>query len=255
MLRPRVIPVLLAQRGGLVKTRTFTDPVYVGDPLNAIRIFNEKEVDELALLDISASVQTGPDLRLIEAVATECFMPLSYGGAVRGLADAKALFARGVEKVFLRRAAANDLGIVTAIADYAGSQSVAVCIDVRRNRLGALRAHSPGTPLHKASNWLAFARAAESAGAGEILIQSIDRDGTMKGMDLSLISQVAGAVSTPILGVGGVGSLADVREALEAGCTAVGVGAFFVLQGPRRAVLISYPSPDELNAIGGLTDG
>ena len=255
MLRPRVIPVLLAKDSGLVKTRGFRDPVYVGDPINAIRIFNEKEVDELVLLDITSPRVAGPNLSLIEAVASECFMPLAYGGGIRDLSDARAAFSLGVEKVVLRTAAAIDLGVVRQIVDHGGSQSIAVCVDLKRGRWGGgLRVHAPGTPRDKDPDWLGFLAAAEAAGAGEIVLNSVDRDGSMQGLDLQSVESAAQRVATPLLAIGGVGSLADIRSGLDAGATAVGAGSFFVFHGPRRAVLISYPSQDELGSLGALSD-
>lgn len=249
MLQPRVVPVLLIKRGGLVKTTKFANPVYLGDPLNAIRIFNEKEVDELVLLDIETRGEA-PDFDLVESVASECFMPLAYGGGVSTLEDAKRLFSIGVEKVVLRRAAAQDLRLVSRIAAQCGSQSVAVCIDIRKARWGGPRVHAPGTVRDRGKDWLEYVTAAERHGAGEVVLQSVDRDGTMDGMDLGLISEAAQRLSTPLLAVGGVGSLAHMHDGLKAGATAIGAGAFFVFQGPRRAVLISYPDQLELGGLG-----
>jgi imidazole glycerol-phosphate synthase subunit HisF len=249
MLTSRVIPFLLVTDGGLVKTRRFKDPAYVGDPINAIRIFNEKEVDELALLDISASANgRGPNFDLVRDFASECFMPLAYGGGVRNLEDAKRLFSLGAEKVILRSAAA-DPSVLSDIARFSGSQSVAVSVDVRRNRFGGLRLHAPGTPMDGHAGWLDFLRDAAAAGAGEVILNSVDRDGTMGGMDMRLIGQAAQGLTTPLLAVGGVGSLADIRAGLDAGANAIGAGAFFVFHGPRRAVLITYPGFDQIRAL------
>jgi imidazole glycerol-phosphate synthase subunit HisF len=237
VLSNRVIPVLLVKDHGLVKTRGFEQPTYVGDPINAIRIFNEKEVDELALLDISATpLNRGPNFELVQDVASECFMPLAYGGGIRGVDDAKRLFGLGVEKVILRSVAASNLAAVTAIANYAGSSSVTVSIDVLR---GAV--FCPGTDLHGSLDWVGHLRRAIEAGAGEIVLNSVDRDGSMAGMDTGLISEAASATTVPLVAVGGVGSLADIKEAIQAGADAVGCGSFFVFHGPRRAVLITYP--------------
>ena len=253
----RVIPFLLVKDGGLVKTRRFKDPTYIGDPINAIRIFNEKEVDELALLDIGASAnRCGPNFDLVHDVASECFMPLAYGGGVRNLEDAKRLFSLGAEKVILRSAAAVDLSLVSDIARFSGSQSVAVSVDIKRNRLGNLRLHAPGTRMDGHAGWLNFLHDAAAAGAGEVILNSVDRDGTMAGLDTNLIGQAARGLTTPLLAVGGVGSLADIRAGLDAGANAIGAGAFFVFHGPRRAVLITYPSLDELRTtLEGFPDG
>ena len=254
MLRNRVIPVLLVKDHGLVKTTKFENSKYVGDPINAIRIFNEKEVDEIALLDISTTPQShGPNFELISDVASECFMPLAYGGGIRGLDDAKRLFSLGVEKVILRSAAARDFRTVAAISDYAGSSSVTVSIDVKRARFGRQQLHCPGTPLHGDPAWLKFLERAIEAGAGEVLLNAVDRDGTMAGMDIELISAASRATTVPLVAVGGVGSLVHIAEGIRAGANAVGAGAFFLYHGPRRAVLITYPRYEELTVL--LGDG
>ncbi len=252
MLRHRVIPVLLVKDHGLVKTTEFGDPKYVGDPINAIRIFNDKEVDELALLDISATpCKAGPNFDLVQDVASECFMPLAYGGGIRGLDDAKRLFSLGIEKVVLRSAAMTDLHTVTAIADYVGSSSVTVSIDVKKTRLGRHQLFAPGTPAHRDADWTGFLRRSIEAGAGEIILNAVDRDGTMSGMDLDLIAAATQATTVPLVAVGGVGSLDHIGAGVRAGADAVGVGSFFVYHGPRRAVLITYPRYDELTAFLG----
>jgi cyclase len=250
MLRNRVIPVLLVQRDRLVKTRQFRDPVYVGDPINAVRIFNEKGVDELALLDISASRDgVGPNFSLVNEVASECFMPLSYGGGVRSQDDAGRLFAAGVEKVVIRTAAARDITVISDIASVNGTQSVAVAVDVDRRRLGGYKVHAPGTPRHGDADWIGFVEEAVRAGAGELVLTSVERDGTMKGMDAQLIGAASESIGVPLLAVGGVGSLADIGDGIKAGADAVGAGAYFVFHGPRRAVLITYPTQQQLAAV------
>lgn len=252
VLRHRVIPFLLVQDHGLVKTTKFADPKYVGDPINAVRILNEKEVDELAILDISATPgHRGPNFDLVRDVASECFMPLAYGGGVRSLADAERLFAIGIEKVVVKSAAMTDLNVVSVIADYAGSSSVSVSVDVKRTRLGRLQVYAPGTHRHGDSDWLGLLKAAIDAGAGEIILNAVDRDGTMSGMNTDLIRAAAAQVTVPLVAVGGVGSLDDIRSGIEAGADAIGAGAFFVYHGPRRAVLITYPRYEELVALLG----
>lgn len=252
VLRNRVIPVLLVKDRGLVKTTKFRDPRYVGDPLNAIRIFNEKEVDELVLLDISATPEDrGPNFALVEAVASECFMPLAYGGGVRGVDDVRRLFALGVEKVILRSAAAQDVQTVTNIAEFAGSSSLTVSIDVATGRFGRRHIVSPGTRLDGSRDWAGWLREVIRAGAGEVILTSVDRDGTMSGMDLDLIAEAAGATTVPLVAVGGVGSLDHILAGVHAGADAVGAGAFFVFHGKRRAVLITYPDYDRLSSLLG----
>lgn len=252
MLRNRVIPVLLVQDHGLVKTTRFADPKYVGDPINAIRIFNEKEVDELALLDISATPgRRGPNFDLVRDVAAECFMPLAYGGGLRNEEDARRLFGLGIEKVVLRTAALDDLNTVTAIADFAGSSSVTVSLDVKQARFGRRRIHCPGSPRDGEADWSGYMRRAIDAGAGEVILTSVDRDGTMEGMDTDLIAEAARLSTVPVVAVGGVGSVDHIRSGIQAGADAVGAGAFFVYHGPRRAVLITYPPYKELTALLG----
>lgn len=249
-MRCRVIPCLLLTDGGLYKTVRFERPSYVGDPVNAIRIFNEKEVDELMVLDISASKRgNGPDFGMVEQIAGECFMPLCYGGGVRSVEDARRLFALGVEKVCLQEAALTDPTIIAGIAGSFGSQSVMVSCDVRRGWLGARRMRAASSGKDSGHDWKQFIVNAAGAGAGEILLTAVDRDGTMTGMDLDLVREAAAAVPVPLVAAGGVGSLADIRAAADAGASAVGVGAYFVYHGPRRAVLITYPRPSELREL------
>jgi imidazole glycerol-phosphate synthase subunit HisF len=241
MLR-RVIPCLLLHEGGLVKTRRFADAKYVGDPLNAIRIFNEKEVDELTVLDIAASKKNRPpDFALIEQFAAECFMPLCYGGGVRTLADAERLFSLGIEKVSLQSAAIEDPGLITEIAKRYGSQAVVVSVDVKRDLLERPRLFHAARGKKLATDFRDFVRASVDRGAGEILLNSVDRDGMQRGYDLPLVRQAARAASVPVVAVGGASSLADLRSAVDAGASAVAAGSLFVFHGPHRAVLISYP--------------
>lgn len=252
MLRNRVIPFLLARDGGLVKTTRFDKPVYVGDPINAIRIFNEKEVDELALLDITATRDgKGPNFQLVREIASQCFMPLSYGGGIRGVEDAKILFSLGVEKVIVRSLAMMSLGPLLDIANFAGSSSLALSLDIKRSRLGKPRIFCPGTPLHGSTDWPLIIRQALDSGVGEVVLNSVDRDGTMSGVDVDLVREAAATCSVPLVAVGGVGSMLDIKSAVEAGADAVGAGSFFVFHGPRRAVLISYPDYDALTELLG----
>jgi cyclase len=238
----RVIPCLLLSDGGLVKTRRFSEAKYVGDPLNAIRIFNEKEVDELAVLDIVASKRNRPpDFALIEQFAAECFMPLCYGGGVRTLADAERLFSLGIEKVSLQSAAIEDPRLITEIASRYGSQAVVVSVDVKRDLFKRPRLFHAARGKKLATDFRDFVRAAVDRGAGEILLNSVDRDGMQCGYDLELVREAARAASVPVVAVGGASSLGDLRSAVDAGASAVAAGSLFVFHGPHRAVLISYP--------------
>ncbi len=243
MLRPRIIPCLLVHKGGLVKTVGFDKPKYVGDPLNAVRIFNEKEVDELMVVDIDATRHgREPDYRLIANLASECRMPLAYGGGVRTVEQFERLVSLGVEKVSASAAAVADLGLVSAAAERVGGQSVVVVIDVRKKGKGfEVFTHngSKATGLDAVE----FARRAEAAGAGEIVINSIDRDGQMKGYDLDLVRAVRGAVTRPLTVLGGAGTLADMASLVkEFGIIGAAAGSLFVFKGVYRAVLINYPA-------------
>ncbi|AQR75542.1 AglZ/HisF2 family acetamidino modification protein [Sphingomonas sp. LM7] len=252
MLTHRVIPCLLLSesRGGLVKTMKFGKPKYVGDPINAVKIFNEKEVDELMILDIDATRENrGPDFDLIEQLASECFMPLCYGGGIRTAEEALKLFSLGVEKVSLQSAVARNPGIVREIADHAGEQAVVVSIDVKRGWLGKLQAFSATGVKPGQSDWRQAVRDAVANGAGEILLNAVDRDGTLAGPDLELIREASQIADVPLVAVGGISSLADIKAATDAGASAVAAGAYFVFQGPHRAVLITYPQYDQLRAL------
>jgi cyclase len=250
MLKHRVIPCLLLQNGGLVKTRRFANPVYVGDPINAIRIFNEKEVDELIVLDIQASRGNAePDFDLIAQFAGECFMPLCYGGGVRTLEHAGRLFELGVEKICLQTAAIQDMRLVREIANRFGSQSVLFSLDIKRNWLGRPRPWVASRRRVDRRTWQQLLREAVQAGAGEVVLNATDRDGMMRGVDEALIREAASMVGVPVIAIGGVGSLDDIRRAVQAGASAVSAGAFFVFHGPHRAVLITYPRYEELELL------
>jgi len=252
MLIHRVIPCLLLSqsRGGLVKTLKFGKPKYVGDPINAVKIFNEKEVDELMVLDIDATRERrGPDFKMIEELASECFMPLCYGGGIRTAEDARTLFSLGVEKVALQSVVATNPGIIREIADRAGEQAVVVSIDVKRNWLGRPQPYSAAGVKQPSSDWRDAVRQAVANGAGEILLNAVDRDGTLAGPDLELIREASALAEVPLVAIGGIGSLDDMKAATDAGASAVAAGAYFVFQGPHRAVLITYPRYEELQAL------
>ena len=249
---PRVIPCLLLSDGGLYKTRRFSDRKYVGDPINAIRIFNEKEVDELAVLDIDASRKgRAPDFPLIEQFAAECFMPLCYGGGVRSLADAERLFSLGIEKICLQSAALDNAGLITEIAARYGSQALVVSVDVKRDFWKRPMLYHAARGKKLSQPWIDWLRQVVDRGAGEVLLNCVDRDGMQEGYDLELIREAARAVGVPLVAVGGAGKLSDLRLAVEAGASAVAAGSLFVFHGPHRAVLISYPGYGALESIFG----
>lgn len=249
-LFPRVIPVLLVSDGYLVKPVQFGKSKYIGDPINAVRIFNEKQVDELVICDIDATIKgTGINYSLLEEVAGEAFMPVGYGGGIADAKEAGRIVNIGIEKVVLNTAAIVNPGVVTEIAESLGSSSTVVSIDARKKIVGGydtLAAHgtrrSGLTPVEAALR-------AEGLGAGEVIISSVDREGTFSGYDLKLISDVAGSVGIPVIALGGAARVADFRAALDSGASAVAAGSVFVLNGKHRAVLISYPSPDEIRSL------
>lgn len=247
MLKHRVIPCLLLRYGGLVKTIKFASPKYVGDPINAIRIFNEKEVDEILVLDIEASKsKSEPNYDLIEQFASECFMPLAYGGGIKTVEQARRLFSIGVEKISVQTSAISDLRIVSEIASRYGNQSVVVSIDIKKSLFGRQGLYSASTGKVIDRDWLQFLRQAVEAGAGEILLNAVDRDGTLSGMDIRLIELGTKSCNVPLIAAGGAGSLLDMKAAVAAGASAIAAGAFFVYHGPHRAVLITYPKYSEL---------
>ena len=248
MFRPRLIPCLLLLNGGLVKTVNFGNPKYVGDPINAVRIYNEKEVDELVVLDIDATVKGAePDYQLISHLASECRMPLCYGGGVRTVAQIEKIISLGVEKVAVSSAAVENPALISEAASRVGSQSVVVVIDVKKS--GLLRCYEVVT--HNASrrtglNPIEFARQMADFGAGEIVINSVDRDGEMNGYDLGLIEQVWQAIHLPLTVLGGAGSIDDLKELISRfGIIGAAAGSLFVFKGKYRAVLINYPNRTE----------
>ena len=247
MLRSRLIPVLLIHKGLLHKTVRFSDHKYVGDPLNAVRIFNEKQVDELIVLDIDASVKgVEPNYDLVSKLAVECRMPLCYGGGIKKVGDVERLIGLGVEKVAIGSALSVDPGLVVESAKRVGSQSLVGVVDVKK--VGLLKRYSVVT--HNASRSLNiepldYCKKLVDVGVGELLINSVDHDGTMKGFDSNLIKEISQACSIPLTAVGGCGSLDDAeRLSMESGPLGLGAGSIFVFKGKYKAVLISYPEGD-----------
>lgn len=250
MLKRRVIPVLLLRGGGLVKTVKFRDARYLGDPINAVRIFNEKEVDELVFLDIGATPNgVGPNFELLSNIVNEAFMPFGYGGGISTLEQVQRLLEMGIEKVVINTAVASSMRLVEEAARLAGSQSVVGVVDVGRNRLGRTSVYVRGGREDLNVDPVARAQSLAAAGAGEILLNSIERDGTQQGYDGKLIRRVSDAVSVPVVAVGGAGRIEDLKEAVEHGASAVAAGSLFVLQGKHRAVLITYPAQTVLQGL------
>ena len=246
MIRTRVIPVLLLQNHQLVKTTQFKNPKYIGDCINALKIFNEKGADELAVLDINASIKKTPDFKFIEQLVGECFMPLAYGGGIQTIEQAQQLFSIGIEKIILGASAHETPTLVTALANQFGSQSVVISVDVKKDWLGRAHVHIQNGKKNTGVDPLVYAKRMEELGAGELIIQSIDRDGVGKGYDLELIEHVAPDLKIPIVALGGAGNITDFAKAKQAGASAVAAGSLFVFKGPHKAVLISYPTPKEL---------
>lgn len=250
MIRPRVIPCLLLKHEGLVKTVKFKDPKYLGDPINIVRIFNDKEVDELLFLDILATVENRPpNFELLGKITSECFMPLGYGGGIRTLEDVKKLLAIGVEKIVLNTSAVENPSLIRAAADYAGSQAVVISIDVKKTMFGKYEAYTRGGKKGTGLDPVRLAVEMEKHGAGELFVNSIDRDGTMQGYDLELVRRVADSVTVPTVACGGAGNIQHLAEAIQAGASAAAAGSLFVFQGPLRGVLISYPAQEELKRV------
>lgn len=258
MLRPRLIPCLLVQNQGLVKTVQFGSPKYVGDPINAVRIFNEKAVDELMVLDIDATrQQREPDYRMIANLANECRMPLAYGGGVRNIEQIERIIGLGVEKVALSAVLVHNAALISEAASRVGSQSVVAVIDVKKS--GILR--RPEVVIHNGTKRtgidpVQFAKELEQLGVGEIVVNSVDFDGTKKGYDLELIARVAENVSIPMTVLGGAGSLDHVTELWRAqGIIGACAGSLFVFKGKYSAVLINYPNAQEKAALLKSVDG
>lgn len=244
MLRPRIIPCLLIRNKGLVKTVEFGTSKYVGDPINAVKIFNEKEADELIVLDIDATATgSAPDFAMIQKLAAECRMPLCYGGGVKTVEQAKRIIGLGVEKVAISSAALENPKLISAIAAEIGSQSVVVVLDVKKTLFGKHEVYIHNGHKNSGRSPVEVAQEAEKLGAGEIVINSIDLDGHMKGYDLALATKVREAISLPMSVLGGAGSLADIGKLIQT-CGVVGAaaGSLFVFKGVYRAVLINYPS-------------
>lgn len=249
----RIIPCLQVERGGrVVKTTRFRKPAYVGDLINGLRIFNEKEVDEIVVVDISATREArGPDFAMIEEMASECFMPLAYGGGISSVAQIERIVQLGVEKVIMNTAALEDYGaaLVRGAAASVGGQSVVVSIDVKKRWLGGYAVCTRSGTRTLADDLLATVDRVAEAGAGEILLNAVDRDGTLEGYDHELIRRVASRTGLPVVASGGASSAMDLATAVQlSGASAVAAGALFVYRGPHRAVLLNYPAVQDIHA-------
>lgn len=248
MFRPRIIPVLLLKNKGLVKTVKFSKPKYVGDPINAVKIFNDLETDELIFLDITATKEArtiSPEL--VKDIGDEAYMPFAVGGGINKIQDVENLIRMGAEKVVMNSAAALNPALITEAANHFGNQSIVVSIDVKKGIFGKYSIFVRSGTIKIETDLISYCKNAESSGAGEIMINSIDRDGTMSGYDLELIKIVTGSVSIPVIACGGAGNLNDFKDAVKiSDASAAAAGSMFVFHGPRKAVLINYPERQEL---------
>ncbi|MCJ8166405.1 AglZ/HisF2 family acetamidino modification protein [Pontibacter sp. E15-1] len=250
MLKTRVIPCLLLRGQGLVKTVKFKDPKYVGDPINAVKIFNDKEVDELIFMDITATIEKrGPNFKMISEIAAECFMPFGYGGGISHIDEVRRIINVGAEKVILNTAAHLNPNLIEEAAAQFGSQSIVVAIDIKKSIFGKAEVFIESGQKKVRISPVDLAKRVEQLGAGEIIVNSIDRDGTGEGYDIDLLNKISSSVHIPIVASGGAGKLADFREAkTRGGASAVAAGSMFVFHGKHRAVLITYPEYAELEA-------
>lgn len=247
MFLPRVIPVLLKKNGSLVKTVKFSDLTYIGDPVNTVQIFNNLEVDEIVFLDITATNEKRvPDFDFISHLTDECFMPFAYGGGITKISEMKTIFSLGCEKVILCTAAHENPQLIKEAANKFGSQSIIISVDVKKNFWGKYEVFSHAGKINMKLDPIAFAKNMQELGAGEILLNSIDNDGTMKGYDLELTKKVSSQISIPLVSCGGCGKITDIKEVIDAGASAAGAGSLFIYQNTNRAVLINFPTQKEL---------
>lgn len=241
MFRPRIIPVLLLKNKGLVKTVQFKKTTYLGDPINAVKIFNDKEADELIFLDIHASKENRCiDVRLVKDIADEAYMPFAVGGGLKDIKSAIALLQAGAEKIIINSAFANNPKFVKELANEIGNQSVVVCCDVKKNWLGQWYAYTHSGTKNTKLSPSDFAKLAEENGAGEFMLQFIDNDGMMQGYNLELIHNISSAIKIPLIACGGAGTIDHMQSALKKGANAVAAGSMFVYHGPHKTVLINY---------------
>ena len=250
MLKTRVMPCLLLKESRLVKTVKFKNPDYIGDPINAVMIYNEKEVDELIFLDITATVENKkPSFKIVQEIATECFMPFTYGGGINNIEDMKRIFSLGVEKIAINSYAVKDPSFITKAAQLFGSQSIVASIDVKKTDDGSYKVFTHSGSRKTGLDPEKWAKNVQALGAGEILLTSIDRDGTMQGYDTDLIRKVAEVVSVPLIACGGAGKIEDFAKAVAAGTSAVAEGSLFVYHGPAKGVLINFPLRESLQKV------
>lgn len=246
----RLIPVLTIAGDKLVKTLRFKNPNYIGDPVNAVKIFNDKMVDEMVLLDITATKEKrAPNYVKIEEICSEAFMPFAYGGGVQNIEQIQKLFQLGIEKVVLNTVLATNLNLVKEAVAIFGAQSIIASIDVKKTLLGKYTAYTHSGRKKVKNPLNDYLQSVVAAGVGEIFLNSIDRDGTYQGYDLTLIQQLSEAVDVPLVACGGAATLADFKKGIESGASAVAAGSFFVYRGKSKGILINYPDPSELKQL------
>jgi cyclase len=250
MFRPRIIPVLLLKNQGLVKSIRFKDYKYIGDPINAVRIFNELKADELVFLDIEATKENrSVSLELVKDIGEEANMPFAVGGGINNIQKIQDIIKAGAEKVVINSYAIDHPEFIKEASDTFGSSTIVVCIDVKKNLFGKQQVFLNNTKVKSKDTPVEFAKLMEKNGAGEIIIQSVDKDGTMKGYDLSLIESISEAVTIPVVALGGAGNINHLKEAYnKAKATALAAGSFFVYVGDKRGVLINYPDRNVINS-------
>lgn len=250
MRLPRIIPVLLLHNGGLYKTLKFKQPVYVGDPLNAVKIFNEKEVDELILLDIHATPEgRKPPLEYLATIASECFMPLSYGGGINSINGINEVIKTGIEKVVINTAAIENPQFVTEAAGKYGSTTIVVSLDVKKNLFGKYEVYNKNKRKIFSTDPVKMVVELNRCGAGELMLNSVDKDGTMSGYDNDLIKKISAEIDIPVVACGGAGTITHLKEAFDNGASAMAAGSMFVFKGTRNSVLINYPSQQEIKSL------
>jgi len=251
MLKARVMPCLLLKGRSLVKTVKFKDPAYIGDPINAVRIYNEKEVDELIFLDITATTAgKEPPYQVLHEIASECFMPVAYGGGIRRLEQIRDILNLGIEKVIINSYAFEDPGFISQAAEQFGSQAIVASIDVRKRLFGKYEVYTHSGRKATGLDPVIWAQKMEAMGAGEIMLTSIDRDGTQEGYDIDLVKKVSAAVNIPLIACGGAGKVEDFGLAVkEGGASACAAGSMVVYYGRNRAVLINFPTRQELDTV------
>ena len=249
MVRTRIIPCLLLKNESLVKTVKFKEYNYIGDPINTVRIFNELEVDELMFLDIFASKEDRKiNFKILQDIANECFMPLSYGGNIKSLEDAKRIFGIGFEKVVINSNAFGNLKLVEDIAQYFGNQSIVGSIDVKKTFWGKQMIYSHHGRKKQKLDYLEWAKCLEKAGVGELLVTAIDREGSWEGYDVQLIKSISEAVQVPVIANGGCGNLGHIKSVIsEANVSACALGSMVVYQKKGMGVLVNFPITEQIN--------